>query len=61
MSKAPHATDYSYEVIAQLDPETGDILITLPYELQSTIGWRLGDDLFWTVDRDGRWIVTKRG
>jgi hypothetical protein len=61
MSSKPHATDYRYEVIAQEDIETGDILITLPYELQSTIGWKLGDDLFWTVDRDGRWIVTKRG
>jgi hypothetical protein len=59
MSKQ-HATDYSYEVIAQEDSETGDVLVVLPRELIGNVGWKIGDKLFAAIDKDGRWIVTKK-
>ena len=54
-----HSADYSYEVITQTDPETGDILVSLPPELMATMEWNTGDNLVWALDKTGRLIVQR--
>lgn len=50
----------TFEVITQEDPETGDLLLPLPNELLEKMGWREGDSLDWTMDDQGRWIISKK-
>lgn len=49
----------SYEVITSEDPETGDILLPIPQELLTKMGWKEGDTLNWNADDMGRWVLTK--
>jgi hypothetical protein len=51
----------TYEVITQIDPETGDTVIPLPPELLERMGWKDGDELDFNYDKEGRLVVTKRG
>lgn len=51
----------TYEVITQIDPETGDTVIPLPPELLQRMGWKDGDELDFNYDTQGRLVVTKRG
>jgi len=48
-----------YEVITQEDPDTGDLIIPLPPELLTELGWKEGDDIQFDVGTDGRIIVRK--
>lgn len=50
----------TFEVITQEDPETGDILLPLPNELLEKMGWQEGDTLDWSMDEQGRWIISKK-
>lgn len=47
----------SYEVITQVDEETGDLLVPLPPELLSRMGWKIGTDVDIQVDKSGRIII----
>ena len=49
-----------YEVIVQEDPETGELLIPLPPELMSQMGWKDGDNFDFNQDDEGRIIIMKR-
>ena len=51
----------TYEVITQVDPETGDLIIPLPPELLQSMGWKEGDELEFNQDTQGKLVVTKRG
>lgn len=60
MSKKSPAEHYkSYEVITQEDPETGDLLITLPPNVLKQLGWKEGDEIDFSLDENGR-IIVKR-
>ena len=43
----------------QEDPETGELYLQFPDELIDQLGWRLGDELTWTDNKDGSWTLTK--
>jgi hypothetical protein len=61
MSKTkPTAPEFTYEVITQEDPETGDLLLPLPPELLREMGWVEGDTLDLDVDDLGRWVIQKK-
>lgn len=49
----------AYEVITQIDPETGDTIIPIPPELLERMGWKEGDVLDINQTKDGRLFVTK--
>ena len=60
MSKnKPTAPEFSFEVITQEDPETGELILPIPPELMSQMGWKEGDTLDFDVDDKGRWIIKK--
>ena len=48
-----------YEVITHEDPETGDMIIPLPPQLLSELGWKEGDNIDFQIDENGRVIVKK--
>ena len=48
-----------YEVIVQEDPETGELLIPLPPELMTQMGWKEGDNIEIGLDEEGRYILKK--
>ena len=55
-----HINNTQFEVITQLDPETGDTIIPLPPELLQQMGWKEGDQIDFRVDETGRLVMTKR-
>lgn len=61
MSNKPTTPAFSYEVITQTDPETGDLILPLPPELLAQMGWQEGDALDWNQDDQGRWVISKVG
>lgn len=52
--------NYTYEVITQEDPETGDVILPLPPELLEQVGWKEGDEIEWVEGKDGSWILQKK-
>ena len=61
MSKLkPTAPEFTFEVITQEDPETGDLILPLPPELLREMGWSEGTELDLDVDDQGRWVIRKK-
>lgn len=61
MSKLrPTAPEFTYEVITQEDPETGDLILPIPPELMREMGWTEGDELSFDQDAQGRWVISKK-
>lgn len=48
-----------YEVITQEDPETGDLILPLPPELLEQMGWKEGDEIDFSVDDNGHFILKR--
>lgn len=48
-----------YEVMTHEDPETGDMLIPLPPQLLSQLGWKEGDNIDFQIDENGKVIIKK--
>lgn len=42
------------------DPETGDAILEFPPDLLEETGWKEGDDLIWTDNKDGSFTLTKK-
>jgi hypothetical protein len=42
------------------DPETGDGILTFPPELLESTGWKEGDTLHWSDNKDGSWTLSKK-
>jgi hypothetical protein len=55
-NKAP---EFRFEVILQEDPETGELILPIPPELMSQMGWVEGDNLDFNQDDKGRWVISK--
>jgi hypothetical protein len=55
-TKARQDTE-SYEVITQTDEATGDTLVPIPQELLDRLGWTVGTELDFAVDKTGRIII----
>lgn len=49
----------NYTVKLEEDPETGELILPLSYELLKELGWQEGDVLEWTDNKDGSWTLTK--
>lgn len=48
-----------YEVIMQEDPETGDFFVPIPPHLLTSLGWKEGDTVDFTLDDEGRFVLKK--
>jgi hypothetical protein len=42
------------------DPVTGDSIIEFPPEMMEETGWKEGDELVWTDNKDGSFTLTKK-
>lgn len=51
--------EFQFEVILAEDPDTGDLILPIPPELMSQMGWKEGDNLDFNQDDKGRWIISK--
>jgi len=49
----------SYEVITQKDDTTGDVLLPIPPELLTKLGWTSGDVIQFGLDDEGQFVLTK--
>lgn len=52
--------EFTYEVLTQEDPETGDLILPIPPELMKQMNWAEGDELSFDQDDQGRWIISKK-
>ena len=43
----------------QHDAETDSLFIELPDNLLEKVGWTIGDNIKWTDNKDGSFILTK--
>jgi formylmethanofuran dehydrogenase subunit D len=50
----------SWTVIVVEDPETGDLMLPFSDEMLSSLGWKEGDTLTWTVKTNGSIILSKK-
>lgn len=48
-----------YEVIAQPDPDTDDILVPIPPILLEQLRWKEGDEITIDIDENGRYVFRK--
>jgi bifunctional DNA-binding transcriptional regulator/antitoxin component of YhaV-PrlF toxin-antitoxin module len=53
-------TNTTYEVISQIDSETGDTIIPIPQELLDQLGWKEGDDITLSQNPDGTIVLNKQ-
>jgi bifunctional DNA-binding transcriptional regulator/antitoxin component of YhaV-PrlF toxin-antitoxin module len=49
----------SWELTVEEDPVTGELILQLPKEFLDVQGWKEGDELDWTNNKDGSWILSK--
>ena len=49
----------SWTVTIDEDPDTGDLILSLPEELLKLQGWVEGDTLKWIDNKDGTWCIQK--
>ena len=43
------------------EDEQGEKLIELPEDLLAEAGWKEGDELIWSDNKDGSWSLNKKG
>ena len=43
----------------ETDPSTGDLVLPISDELMREVGWKIGDTIRWTEQKDGSWHLTK--
>ena len=48
-----------YEVIVQKDDNSDDVILPIPQPLLDKLGWKEGDDIEFTVNKDGSWFIKK--
>ena len=49
----------SYMIDVQEDAE-GELFIEFPPEMMEEVGWKEGDNLLWTDNKNGTWTLTKK-
>ena len=50
----------SWTVTLDEDPNTGDLIMPLPQEILDLQGWKEGDVLEWTDNKDGSWSLSRK-
>lgn len=58
--KKPEEQVTTWEVKTHENPETGEIILPIPPELMSRLGWKEGDQLEWKQEETGAWILSKQ-
>ena len=48
-------------VLEVQEDEQGEKLIELPEDLLTAAGWKEGDELVWSDNKDGSWSLNKKG
>lgn len=48
-----------YEVITQEDSSTGDLIVPVPLPVLKKLGWKEGDDVEISIDKDGQLYLKK--
>lgn len=49
----------SWTVNLEEDPETGDLILPLNDDILEQTGWKTGDSIDWTDNKDGSWTMKK--
>lgn len=57
----PGTDHVRYEVIVQEEPGSDDLYIPIPPVLLEQLGWKEGDEIDFSMDDKGRWIIKKTG
>jgi hypothetical protein len=57
MAKKSPKTSTRYEVITQQDDNPDDMLIPIPPQLLQQMGWKEGDEIQFSMDELGRFIL----
>jgi bifunctional DNA-binding transcriptional regulator/antitoxin component of YhaV-PrlF toxin-antitoxin module len=50
----------NWVVTVEEDPETGELMLPFSDEMLSSLGWKEGDTLTWTIKTNGSIILSKR-
>jgi len=50
----------TYTVTIEKDPDTGELILPIPPELLEELGWKEGDTLVWTINKDDTVTLHKR-
>jgi hypothetical protein len=50
----------SWTLDVKEDPESGDTIIEFPSDFLEQTGWKEGDELVWTDNKDGSFTLTKK-
>jgi hypothetical protein len=50
----------NWVVTVEEDPETGELMLPFSDEMLSSLGWKEGDILTWTIKTNGSIILSKR-
>jgi hypothetical protein len=49
----------SWTIKIEEDPETKELVLPLTDEILESVGWKVGDNLNWTDNKDGTWTLHK--
>lgn len=58
--QSPAKAKVRYEVITQEDPDTGDLFIPIPKPVLESLGWKEGDDVDISIDKNGKIFLQKK-
>lgn len=59
MHKDPNMNTQTWTVTVEEDPETKELILPLPEDMLTTLGWVDGDELEWIDNNDGTWSLKK--
>ncbi len=49
----------TWTISLEEDPETGDLILPLNDDILEQTGWKTGDNIEWTDNKDGSWTMKK--
>jgi hypothetical protein len=49
-----------WTITVEEDPENGDLILPFTDEILSEVGWKTGDTIEWTDNKDGSWTMRKK-
>ena len=49
-----------WTIIVEEDPETGELMLPFSDEMLAEVGWKTGDTLTWTDNKNGSWTLSKK-
>ncbi len=52
--------DKIWTITLEEDSDTGDLILPFPQDLLDEAGWKEGDVIKWTDNKDGSWSLAKQ-